>query len=130
MRAFELELSTELEELGFRTDVLSNYDTNDINGDFSGEKYRNVLNKTNPDFEILIYFDDVYVFEYGGGISRMSVSSEVWNFKDITTAGSSILISSIVEGKNNYEKYYSSLEVVIEKLTESITNELKQYISN
>ena len=128
-RPFELELSSSLEKLGLKTSLLTDYDITDKDGKISSEKYYDVVyNKILPDITIVVSFENVYVYEYGGGISKMSLSTTIWNNKVLSTSHS-ILISSIIEGENNMEKYYSSIETIIEKSTESIVNELKQYIS-
>lgn len=127
-RPFELVLSSSLEKMGINTEVLTDYDITDKDGNISDEKYYDVVyNTIYPDFVMIVSFGDVYVFEYGGGISKMSLSTTIWNNKEITE-GHSILISSVIEGENNFEKYYSSVDTIIDISTESVLNELKKYI--
>lgn len=125
-RPFELEIQKCLERKGIKAYMMTDFDVWDENGEIKSDKFFDMYETVDPDYIICIYFDDMYTYETGGGISRIKVDSEVEDWKNFSS-DISVSITTTVDGKNNFEKYYSSVETISKEVSRSIVEELYKY---
>ena len=119
-RPFELGLKEGLEKKGLKVEVMSDYHYTDDN-------FYSVLDSLNPKYvlEVVVEEDSVYTYEYGGGISRIGFEVDVYDWIPFDLI---MRISISLDGKNNEERYNSSLETISIVSSQEIVEEFCKYL--
>ena len=119
-RPMELELKNRFERQGYEVEILTDYN-------FKDDEIFTFISSFNPQYVLLISVVEgsLYTYEYGGGISRLGLECEVYDFISFEKI---MKISSNVDGdENNGESYSSSIETISPKFSQGIVSEFCKY---
>lgn len=134
-RSLETELKKQFEEQGISIRIGSDYvelDNIDMMSEEEvSESFIQLMTK-NED-QIIRYFgligvNDLYIYEYGGGIKNIQVS--VYIMDGFSGPSTVERIDVDIKGKeNNYEDYNSSMETVVKLISKEIVEEYTKYLT-